>query len=124
MLGLLLNAPVLAADDKANSTPMTLSTNVNALDDKNDRLARAISLLVEADEIAKIAKSIPAPKGAKVIDGGGWPLMLGLIDAHTHRYWNVSATALFFPPEKHLHALTLKEAEASLLAAFGRFARS
>jgi imidazolonepropionase-like amidohydrolase len=41
-------------------------------------------VLVEGNKIAKIAKSVPAPFGAKVIDAGNRVLMPGLIDTHQH----------------------------------------
>ena len=41
-------------------------------------------MLVEGNKIAKIAKSIPAPAGATVIDSKGRTLMPGMIEGHGH----------------------------------------
>jgi len=49
-----------------------------------------MSVLVKGNKIAKIAKSIPVPAGAIVIDGKGKVLMPGLIDAHWHTMFNFS----------------------------------
>ncbi len=76
----------MAAEAKAKST--VLFTNANIFDGKNAKLATGMSVLVEGNKIAKIAKSIPAPAGATVIDANGKTLMPGLIDAHSHITFN------------------------------------
>jgi len=63
-------------------------------------------------------KTVKKEVKVEVIDGKGRTLMPGLIDAHTHLYWNVSATALFWLPQDYLYALALKEAEATLMRGF------
>jgi imidazolonepropionase-like amidohydrolase len=70
-----------AQDSKANAT---LFQNVNIFDGKSDKLIQGMSVLVDGNKIAKIAKSIPAPAGATVIDAKGRTLMPGMIDAHWH----------------------------------------
>jgi imidazolonepropionase-like amidohydrolase len=62
----------------------TLFTNANIFDGTNDKLAEAMSILVEGDKIVKIAKSIPTPDGAQVIDAKGKTLMPGLVFCHEH----------------------------------------
>jgi len=62
----------------------TLITNVNVFDGKTEKLAMGMSVLVEGNKISKIAKSLPVPAGATVIDGGGHTLMPGFIGAHEH----------------------------------------
>jgi len=62
----------------------TLIQNVNIFDGQNEKLATGMSVLVEGNKIARIAKSIKAPDGAAVIDGGGRTMIPGLIDAHWH----------------------------------------
>jgi len=56
-----------AQDAKPNAT---LIQNVNIFDGKNEKLATGMSVLVEGNEITKIAESITAPAGATVIDAG------------------------------------------------------
>ena len=118
VFGLTLTAQIFAADSGAMPASKTLFNNVSIFDGKSDTLASGMSVLVEGNKIAEIAKTISAPKEATVIDGSGHTLMPGLIDAHVHLYWNVSATALFFLPQDYLYALTLKEAEATLMRGF------
>ncbi|WP_455389281.1 amidohydrolase family protein [Petrachloros mirabilis] len=71
----------------------TLITNVRIFDGEHETLADGMSVMVEGNKIARIAKSIQAPAGATVIDAGGRVLMPGLIDAHYHsmfNFWPVS----------------------------------
>ncbi|WP_455387844.1 amidohydrolase family protein [Petrachloros mirabilis] len=82
----------LAAED-AKPVPKTLITNARVFDGEHAKLAEGMSVLIEGNKIAKIAKSIPAPAGATVIDAKGKVLMPGLIDAHWHTmlsFWPVS----------------------------------
>lgn len=62
----------------------TLIQNVKIFDGKNEKLTEPMSVLVEGNKIAKIAPTIPAPAGARVIDAKGRTLMPGLIDNHWH----------------------------------------
>jgi len=71
----------IAAEPKAAAT---LIQNARIFDGKNEKLAEGMSVLVEGNKISKIAKSIPAPAGATVINANGRVLMPGLIDAHWH----------------------------------------
>jgi len=82
------------------STPVTsvLITNANIFDGTNDKLGVGMSVLVEGNKIARIAKSIPEPAGATVIDAKGKVLMPGLTDAHWHSMFN------FWPISKVLSA--------------------
>ncbi len=50
-------APAMAADTKQKV--QVLIINANAFDGKNEKLAEGVSVLVEGNTIAKIAKSIP-----------------------------------------------------------------
>ena len=88
--------PAMAQDAKA--TAKVLFTNANVFDGKSEKLATGMSVLVEGNKIAKIAKSIPAPAGATVIDVKGNVLMPGLTDAHWHSMFN------FWPISKVLSA--------------------
>jgi len=91
ILGLILAVPAMAADNVPAAK--TLFTNVNIFDGEHEKLADGMSVLVEGNTIAKIAKSISVPEGANVIDGKGRTLMPGLIDAHWHtmlNFWPIS----------------------------------
>jgi len=72
------------AAQEAKPVAKTLITNANVFDGKNEKLAEGMSVLIEGNKIAKIAKSIPAPTGATVIDAKGKVLMPGLTDVHWH----------------------------------------
>lgn len=88
---LALCATVMAQDAKQKES--VLITNAKIFDGQNEKLADGMSVLVEGNKIAKIAKSIPAPAGASVIDAKGKVLMPGLIDAHWHvmlSFWPLS----------------------------------
>ncbi len=92
--------------------------NVNIFDGGHEKLAKGMSVLVEGNKIKTIARSIKAPEGATVIDGGGHTLMPGLIDAHVHLYWNVPLSLMFTASQDYLYALTIKEGEATLMRGY------
>jgi imidazolonepropionase-like amidohydrolase len=104
-----------AQNAKANAT---LIQNVNIFDGKNEKLATGMSVLIEGNKIAKIAKSITAPAGATVINGGGRTLTPGLIDAHVHLMWNLSPGGLFDAQPDYLAARTLADAKATFLRGY------
>jgi len=86
LLALAAAMPVMAQE--AKPVPQVLITNANIFDGENEKLAMGMSVLVEGNKIARIAKSIPAPAGATVIDAKGKVLMPGLTDAHWHTMFN------------------------------------
>ncbi len=69
---------------------MILITNANVFDGWNEKLAEGMSVLVEGNKIAKIAKSITAPAGATVIDAAGRTMTPGFIDSHSHLMFQMS----------------------------------
>ncbi|HXH85601.1 MAG TPA: amidohydrolase family protein, partial [Nitrospira sp.] len=73
---------------QAGPKSYVLFTNANVFDGQNEKLATGMSVLVEGNKIAKIAKSISAPAGATLIDARGRVLMPGLTDAHWHTMFN------------------------------------
>lgn len=75
---------VTAMAQDAKPKHSVLITNANIFDGRSEKLATGMSVLVEGNKIAKIAKSIHAPEGATVIDGAGRTLTPGMIDMHYH----------------------------------------
>ena len=87
IIGCMVLSIVLAVSAMAEETkPVSkvLITNANILDSNKGTLAQGMSLLVEGNKIAKIAKSIPAPEGAIVIDANGRTMTPGFIAMHEH----------------------------------------
>ncbi len=68
----------------AYSQNSTLIKNVNVWDGTSDKLEMNTSVLIQDNLVIKVGKSIPEPKGAYVIDGGGKTLIPGLSDVHVH----------------------------------------
>jgi imidazolonepropionase-like amidohydrolase len=116
VLSLLASLPIVAG--QATSPSAVLITNVNVFDGTSETLAMGMSVLVEGNTITKVARSIPEPVGAKVIDGGGRTLTPGFIDAHTHLQWNMGVTDHFYKPLDYQAALSLVEAENTLMRGF------
>jgi len=105
-----------AAEAKANAT---LIENAKIFDGKSEKLTEGMSVLVEGNKIAKIAKSIPAPVGATVIDAKGKFLMPGLIDAHYHPMMAALPLAdLVSSPDGWINLAAAKNAELLLLQGF------
>jgi imidazolonepropionase-like amidohydrolase len=96
----------------------TLITNVNIFNGTDENLARGMSVLVEDNKIAKIAKSIPKLERMTVIDGDGRTLTPGFIDAHTHIAWNLGVNQHMYEPLDYQFALNLTEAENTLMRGF------
>jgi len=82
-------ATVIAQDAKSKQS--VLITGANIFDGQHEALSTGMSVLVEGNKITKIAKSIPAPTGATVIDAKGKTLMPGLSDMHWHVMFNAPA---------------------------------
>lgn len=95
-----------------------LITIVNVFDGKNETLIQNASVLVEGNLIKEISTGAISPGSATVIEGGGRTLMPGLIDAHTHLYWNSPVSTIFYLTREYLTALALKEAEATLMRGY------
>jgi imidazolonepropionase-like amidohydrolase len=73
-----------------------LIRNVKIFDGKSEKLAEGMSVLVEGNKIAKIAKSIKEPAGATVIDAKGRTLTPGFIAAHEHLVGQMPFQELMF----------------------------
>jgi imidazolonepropionase-like amidohydrolase len=108
-----------ATAEKAKASTKVLITNTRIFDGKGDKLTERMSVLVEGNKIAKIAKSITIPGNATVIDGGGRTLMPGLIDAHWHvMYVGMPIEALANGDMVEVAARAVPKAEAVLMRGF------
>ena len=116
LISIFVSAPLLAQETVA--TGSILITNVDVFDGKSDKLVSGMSVLVEGNKIAKIAASISAAEDMTVIDGGGRTLTPGFIDVHTHLWWNLSPAEHFYAPLDYQYALSLVEAENTLMRGF------
>jgi len=115
-LTLVLCVPAMAEDAETKSS--VLFTNANVFDGKSDKLATGMSVLVEGNKIAKVAKSIPAPAGALVVDGKGKTLMPGFIDAHVHMMLQVNYGELVNLDESYFALAGADQANRMLLRGF------
>jgi len=116
-LALAFCATVIAQE--TNPKPSVLITGANVFDGQNEKLTTGMSVLVEGNKITKIAKSIPAPAGATVIDAKGKVLMPGLIDAHYHPMMAaLPLTDLMSSPDGWINLAAAKNAELLLLQGF------
>jgi len=93
-------------------------TNARIFDGKNEKLAEGMSVLIEDNKIAKIAKSITVPAGATVIDAKGRTMTPGLIDMHVHLTWNMGPAEMFAAPLDYIAATALAEANATLMRGY------
>ncbi len=105
----------IAAEQKAAAT---LIQNARIFDGTNERLAEGMSVLVEGNKISKIAKSIPAPSGAAVIDAKGRTLSPGFIDAHVHLMLQVNYGELVTLDESYFALGGADQAQKMLLRGF------
>ena len=101
---------VTAQAAKDQPEPKTLITNARIFDGHSETLADGVSVLVEGNKIAKIAKSIPAPDGAEVIDAGGRVMTPGFIYAHEHIMLQASSLELLTQDDRYLAILSGKMA--------------
>jgi imidazolonepropionase-like amidohydrolase len=79
-LALIWSISAVQAQDKKETT---LFNNVKVFNGIDEKLMD-VDVLVEGHLIKQVAKGIKAPKGTKVIDGGGRTLMPGMADTHVH----------------------------------------
>ena len=74
--------PVLAQDNTADGP--ILITNVDVFDGVNEALLEDVNVVVTGNTITEISADDLAVAGGRVIDGEGYTLMPGIIDAHGH----------------------------------------
>lgn len=73
ILAVAIAMPIMAQG--AKPVAKILITNTRVFDGEHEKLAEGMSVLVEGNKIAKIAKFIKVPKDANVIDAKGKVLM-------------------------------------------------
>lgn len=81
---------VTAQTEDKTATSLILIQNVNIFDGIHEKLSLNQDILIKGNKIETIGKSIPAPKGATIIDGGGKTLTPGFIDSHAHLMFQVT----------------------------------
>jgi len=95
--------------------PSVLITNTNIFDGKSDTLNKGMSVLIEGNQITKIGKSIAAPPGAAVIDGGGRTLMPGIIGAHEHIMLQLSYSEFYSVDDRYFAIVATQTARTYLM---------
>jgi RibD C-terminal domain len=76
------------AVDTADAPPLVLR-DVALIDGTGAAPVVGATVCVAGGQIARVAaagEAVPVPAGARVVDGAGMTLLLGLIDAHVHAY--------------------------------------
>lgn len=96
----------------------TLIKNVSIFNGKDAALAKGMDVLVEGNKIKKIGKSIKAPAGATVIDGGGRVMTPGFIAMHEHIMLQASALDLMTSDARYLAYVGAQTAETYLTHGF------
>src|SRR5271154_4926264 len=83
IVGCLLMAVVTPCPAYADAT-VTVIRAGHIIDTDSGRVLDAQTILVRDGVIAEIGPAIEVPSGARVVDLGGYTVLPGLIDAHTH----------------------------------------
>jgi imidazolonepropionase-like amidohydrolase len=117
LLGLLLSIFSIGVIS-AQESETILITNANIFDGKGDALIENQSVLIEGNIIKQIGSSVKAPKDAKVIDAKGATLSPGFSDIHAHIGLNTGPADMFYAPVDYHAALTLYQAEKTLMMGF------
>ncbi len=104
--------------DSKDAGDLTIFQDVRIFDGIHETLTEHASVLVQDNLISQISTDPISSIGANVIDGGGRTLTPGLIDAHVHLQINVSIPQLMSEPQDYIAALTLQEAEATLMRGY------
>jgi len=118
LLILVLSVAVPAMGQESKPVSKVLITNANIFDGKSDKLASGMSVLVEGNKIAKIAKSITAPSGATVIDTKGRTLTPGFIASHEHVLMQASVGELLTSDERFVAYVGVQTARTYLMHGF------
>lgn len=116
VLALVTGGMVMAQD--AHSNPSVLITHARIFDGKSEDLSEEMSVLVDGNKIARIARLIAAPKGAKVIDAKGRTLTPGFIAAHEHVLMQASVGELLTSDERFVAYVGTQTARTYLMHGF------
>ncbi len=108
---LILTLATPAMAQGAKTVSRVLLTDANIFDGQHEELATGMSVLVEGNRISRIAKFIPAPAGATVINAKGKTLMPGLSDMHWHVMFNAPSMPVLLTAD--IGYLTLVAAQAA-----------
>jgi imidazolonepropionase-like amidohydrolase len=96
-----------------------LFKNARVFDGQHERLADGMQVLVVGNKIATVSKEpIPAPDGAIVLEAGGRVLMPGMIDAHTHATFCLTAEELHKADDFYIAVKAADEAKKMLYRGF------
>ncbi|MGE5190624.1 MAG: amidohydrolase family protein [Gemmatimonadota bacterium] len=96
-----LGCGLAATAQEAKPRGSVLITDARIFDGLHDTLTDRMSVLVEGNKIAKIAKSIPVPAGATVIDAAGRTMTPGFIGVHEHLMLQMSYREGFSSDERY-----------------------
>ena len=122
LLAFILCMPGFAQAAEPPEPKLTLISNVNIFDGKTEKLHQNMHVLVKDNRIETISSeplAVIQTDNVTIINGGGRTLMPGLIDAHVHISWVISSPyAMFDTTPDYQAALTLVEAEATLMRGF------
>ena len=80
----------------ADTAPSIVIKNVNVFDGVNEKLIPQTSVLVDGSLIKQIGADVAIPENATVIEGNGYTLMPGLIDAHWHTTYAYTPQSTLF----------------------------
>jgi len=112
----LIAAPVMAQQTDASSGSI-LITNARIFDGQSENLTGSMSVLIEGNQITRVAASIAPPAGATVIDAEGLTMTPGFIAAHEHLIGQVPFNELTNDSRYMAYAAT-KTAETYLMNGF------
>jgi imidazolonepropionase-like amidohydrolase len=96
----------------------TLIQNARIFDGKRDVLADGMSVLVDGNQIMRIASSIAAPPGATVIDAKGRVMTPGFIAAHEHIMLQLSVGEAVTSDETYYAYVATQTARSYLMHGF------
>jgi imidazolonepropionase-like amidohydrolase len=112
---LFLSATTVQAQDEKETT---LFTDVKVFNGTDEELSN-VDVLVEGNMIKQVSAEIKAPKGTKIIDGGGRVLMPGMIEAHGHVTYASALPQMLLSQDVNEQAIhSARRAQDYLMAGF------
>ncbi|MFK7915251.1 MAG: amidohydrolase family protein [Pseudomonadales bacterium] len=95
-----------------------LIRNANIFDGVSEKLISGKDVLTEGGRIARIAKAIPLPEGATLIDAAGRTLTPGFIDMHAHMMFQMSVPAAINADPFYYGYVATKTSDTYLMKGF------